>query len=172
MLAEIIRRLRADPRTPIRGKGYSGAGELLKKGANQLRAYIEQGCSHFVVCYDADGPDPSLHQAEVQTRIVGPARVEDRCCIVIPVQEIEAWILADVEAASKIFTSWRPKPVENPENIPSPKEYLEKLCRADKNSRRYSHAMDNQRLAHHIDLNKVSKKCKSFRSLEAFARSR
>jgi hypothetical protein len=170
-LKVILRRLRGDPHLPIRGKGYSGSGELLQKGCNQLLAFAELGCRHFVVCHDADGADPAPHHAQVAARIVKPAGVADRCCIVIPVQELEAWLLADIEAVSNLF-DWQPHPIANPENVPSPKEHLEKLSRISKHRSRYNHAKDNPRLAEHIDLAKVSKKCRSFHPLEKFVQSR
>ena len=105
-------------------------------------------------------------------QIVRPSGLAQDCCIVIPVQELEAWILADIECASKIFTSWRPSPIENPEGIPDPKEHLEKLSRDSRQRPRYSHAIHNEKMAEHLDLDKVAQKCPAFRTLVAFVEKR
>ncbi len=92
------------------------------------------------------------------------------CCIVIPVQELEAWILADIECASKVFPSWKPSPIHNPEGISKPKEHLEKLSRDSKQRPRYRHAIHNEQVAKHLDLEKVARKCPAFTVLAAFVR--
>jgi hypothetical protein len=46
------------------------------------------------------------------------------------VYELEAWILADIAAVTKIFTSWLPQPISGiPEAIPDPKEHLIRLSK-------------------------------------------
>jgi hypothetical protein len=89
-------------------------------------------------------------------------------CVLIPVQEIEAWILADIQAVTKIFSGWLPDEIHNPEAIPSPKEHLEALSRQANRRPRYSHAVHNPRVAQHLDLEKVYRKCPSFRPLKDF----
>ena len=101
-------------------------------------------------------------------RIVKHSEVGDACCILIPVQELEAWILADIECAVNIFPSWRPAPIQNPEKIESPKEHLEKLSRDSKQRPRYSHAVHNEKMARHLDLEKVQRKCPAFSVLVEF----
>lgn len=168
-LKAIVRRLAGNDRLPIRIKGYSGGSEMLRKGAAQLKLFAALDCSRFIVCHDADGPDPTESYGKVTGRIVGPSGVQP-CCIVIPVQELEAWLLADIEAVTHLITSWRPKPIPNPEAIDSPKEHLEKLSRKSNQRPRYVHAIHNERLALHIDLMKVAKKCPSFKTLADFVR--
>jgi hypothetical protein len=163
----IIRRLAGNQKLAVRTKGYSGAGELLKNGSRRLQLFHGLGCSKFVVCLDADGADPGPSREKVETRIVKPSGLQD-CCIVIPVQEIEAWLLADIEAATQIFTSWTPAAISYPEGIPHPKEHLERLSRDSRQRPRFSHAIHNERLAQYIDLGKVSGKCPSFATLANF----
>ena len=170
-LVVLIRRLADDHRLKIKPKGYDGCGEMLRKGANQLQLFRRLGCNRFIVCHDSDGPDPAPKRREVQNRIVKPSGVGDDCCIVVPVQELEAWILADIECACKIFPSWRPLAIQNPEGISRPKEYLEKLSRQSSHRPRYSHATHNEKMAEQLDHAKVEQKCPSFRVLAEFVRS-
>ncbi len=111
MLAVLMRRLANDQTLTIKTFGYSGCAQMLSKGARQLKSFAGLGCSRFVVCHDADGDDPNVRYNRVMERIVRPAGVAGSSCIVIPVQEIEAWILADIEAVTKVFSSWKPKPI-------------------------------------------------------------
>ena len=47
-------------------------------------------------------------------------------------------------------------------------EHLEKLSRASNHRPRYSHATHNERLAKYVNLDKVYRKCPSFRPLQSF----
>lgn len=166
----LIKRIAANSALSVRTKGYSGAGELLRKGARQLRLFRKLGCTKLVICMDADGPDPTPIFQKVRRQIVQDEDIAD-CCIVIPVQELEAWLLADVEAAKSIFSSWSPAPVPNPESIPAPKEYLARVSRDSRQRPRYSSATHNERLAAHVDIDRLEQKCPSFRPLRDFVRS-
>jgi hypothetical protein len=133
-----------------------------------LRLLANLGCTRFIVCHDADGPDPIPYENRVKKEIVQPAGLEDDSCVVIPVQELEAWILADIEAASSIFKSWHPKPIANPENQASPKEHLVRLSREGKGKPRYDPSTHNEQVAKYLNLKTVETKCPSFRRLVAF----
>jgi hypothetical protein len=170
-LKVLIRRLAKQDRLPVRGKGFDGGAKLLRKGASALRTLSSLGCKRFVVCHDADGHDPSERLQSVREEIIKRAEVPGESCIVIPVQELEAWILADVAAVTNIFTGWTPGSVSNPEGIAKAKEYLEKLSRAGLSRPRYSHATHNARVADYLDLGIVHQKCPSFRPLAAFVGS-
>ena len=168
-LRTLVRRLAQDESLPIRGKGYGGSGEMLRKGSKQLDLFKRlYSCERFIVCHDADGPDPEPKRTLITERIVKPSGITDACCILVPVQELEAWILADIECAVNLFSSWRPAPIQNPEKIVSPKEYLEKLSRDSKQRPRYSHAVHNEKMAKHLDLDKVRRKCPAFSELAQF----
>jgi hypothetical protein len=167
-LKVLVRRLAGSESLPVMRKGYGGCAEMLRKGAKQLRLFRDLQCTRFIVCHDADGPDPVLKHEVVRRKVVTPSGIDKGFCIVVPVQELEAWILADIECATKIFTSWKPSPIENPEHIASPKEHLEKLSRDSKQRPRYSHATYNEKMAKYLDLDKVSRKCPSFSLLAAF----
>ncbi len=171
-LKVLVRRLAHNQALPVKTKGYGGCAKMLRKGAKQLALFRNLECTRFIVCYDADGPDPKPKYELVRTKIVEPSGIDEGVCIVIPVQELEAWILADLERATEIFTSWKPKPINNPEQIASPKEYLEKLSRDSRQKPRYSHATHNEKMAKYIDLGKVSKKCSAFRVLAEFVTGR
>ena len=123
-LKVLVRRLTGDDSLRIQVKGYGGCGEMLRKGAKQFRLFRDRGCTRFIACHDADGPDPTPKHKVVAERIVAASGIEQEYCIVVPVQELEAWILADIECATTVFPSWKPSSIANPEHIDSPNEHL------------------------------------------------
>jgi len=166
-LKVLIKKLAHNEKITIKTKGYTGCGDLLKNGWRQLQLFKNLGCHRFIVCYDADGENPKKRYHEVVKHIINPDDLKKKAiiCIVIPVQEIEAWILADIEAVTQIFKNWHPKSLINPESINKPKEYLEKLSRDAKGKPRYVHAIFNTEVAKYLDLDRVKQKCPSFRPL-------
>jgi hypothetical protein len=169
-LKVLVRRLAIDQSLSIKTKGFNGCSEMLRKGAAHLRAFANLGCTQFVICHDADESDPSVINEKVMSQIVRKAEISQGYCVIVPVQELEAWILADIQAVSKVFTSWKPQPISNPEGIRSPKEYLEKLSQASNHKPRYAHAVHNARVAEHLDIDLVMTKCPSFLPLATFVR--
>jgi len=167
-LKVLVRRLAGQETLRVKTKGYGGCAEMLRKGARDLRYLKALHCTRFIVCHDADDPDPQIKRDVVNQKIVAPSGIDNGVCIIVPVQELEAWILADIECASNIFTSWKPSPIQNPESIAGPKKYLEKLSRDSRKIQRYRHADHNEKMAEHLDLYKVSHKCPSFRVLANF----
>ena len=169
-LKVLIRRLADDEKTPVKGKGCKGGAELLKHGWRDLKSLAGLGCTHFVIAHDADQKPVKEVERELAAKIIKPSGVKTGICLLVPVQEIEAWLLADLAAASKIFPGWRPQSEANPESLARPKEHLEKLSRQQGGRPRYSHATHNPKLAEHVNLAEVAKRCQSFLPLEAFVR--
>jgi hypothetical protein len=166
----LIRQLANDSRLRCLCKGFDGCGEMLRKGKAQLRAFANLGCDRFVISYDADGNDPKQRLEEVMQRVVRPSGVA-RYCAVIPTQELEAWILADLPAVTNVIPSWRPSPIKQPpETINDPKEYLEWLSRSSNQKPRYSHATHNEKVAAFLNLEIVERRCPSFQPLASFVR--
>lgn len=172
VLTRLIRRLANDDRYPVKGMGYTGSGELFKKGPKQLRSYYQAfGCVRFVICYDADRDDPEKRFEKITDEIIDASRLACKFCALVPIQEIEAWILADINAVSRVITSWTPNAeISNPESINDPKEHLRSLSKRYKKPL-YSPAVHNAKVAAHLDLDKVFRKCQSFRPLAEFVKN-
>jgi len=156
-LKVLIRKLANNEKIAIKTKGYRDCGEMLKNGKKQLNLFKNLGCCRFIVCYDADCEKPEKRYQQVVECIITPSGLKNEAiiCILIPVQEIEAWILADIEAITQIFKNWQPKSISNPESIHNPKEHLEKLSRDAKGKPRYNHAVHNEKVAQYLNLDKV-----------------
>jgi hypothetical protein len=148
-------------------KGFDGCASLCRKGSRQIELFRKKGVTKFVVCHDADRNDPGLIRQKIQTEIVAKVEVTSPC-IVVPVQEIEAWIIADENAVAQVIPSFRFKPVTNPELIEDPKEWIERASRGENAKPLYAHAVHNPKVAAHLDFSKVLHKCPSFRPFKAF----
>ena len=172
MIQTLIRRLVYINSIPVLPMGYEGCAEMLRKGAIQLRSFARRGCRRFIVCYDTDRRTPTETYQEALKRIINPAGLPPGSWLIaVPSEEIEAWILADIDrVVPHSFSAWRPlpDPINQPENISSPKEHLERLSRNGLRRERYNHAVHNIRVTPFLDLERVRRKCPSFRPLCQF----
>ena len=121
----LVQRLADKKKVDILGKGYTGCGELLKKGGEDLKLLSDMGCTRFVIAHDADQRDFRDVQRDLVDKIIKPSGIKKSICLLVPVREIEAWLLADIEAVTIIFTGWKPEPVFRPSRsecgIPAPR---------------------------------------------------
>ncbi|WP_373981593.1 DUF4276 family protein [Achromobacter sp. JD417] len=165
-LKTFIRRLNKKSTAPsFRAKGYRGCGDLLRKGARDLRMLAEE-CTRFVVCYDSDRDDQDERRQSVMDKVIIPANLTQPTCVLVPVQEIEAWLLSDLTALAKVIPRWRGnnREILHPESQNDPKEALEALTR-ERGRPLYVNTIHNAKIAEHIDLETVHRKCPSFRPL-------
>lgn len=171
----LIKRLAKNNALSIVGKGYNCCGDMLIKGAKQLEIYDKQKYRKFIICYDRDKALAQKRYEEVISKIIRPSGIkkpENSICILIPTEEIEAWILADIQAVSKVIPKWQPEnEYLHPEEILNPKEILVRLSRIDKPKPLYSHSLHNELVMRYIDTNVVKKKCPSFAELARFVES-
>ncbi len=174
VLAILVKRLYAvcypkKKAASVAKQGYHGWGDLCRKGAAELGAFYNVGCQRFIVCLDADQVNPKPRYDFAYNQIIKKAKIPAAWCIVVPVQELEAWVLADIEQVSMIIASWQPKAIANPEKIKNPKEYLRGLSRDPTTKHiRYREPRDNVKMANHLRTEIVAAKCKAFRSLVDF----
>ncbi len=107
----------------------------------------------------------------VVSNIISSAKLKNKLiCILIPTEEIEAWILADMEAIVKVFPLFVPpkQPFFNPEKEPDPKEKIKGLLNKNKPRPLYMDTNDNKKIIEELDLDEVKKKCPSFVELVQF----
>lgn len=179
----LIRRLANNKSIPIEGKGFGSCGDMLNKGARLLKYYdgMSKESHKFIICYDKDKDSPRKRYEEVISKIIKPAGIkkpQHLICILIPTEEIEAWILADLKAISNVFTSWDPEKVYtssdsekkflHPEKITNPKETLKSLINKDRPKPLYTDTSDNKKIMDYLNLDELKKKCPSFVELAEF----
>jgi Domain of unknown function (DUF4276) len=114
------------------------------------------------------GHDPREIQLKVETAIKNKMVLDYAYCIVVPVQEIEAWVIADEDAIRRVIPTLSIKAVPSPESVGSPKEWLQKESKRGRSKPLYVPTIHNPRVVEHIDLEKLERKCPAFRPLKQF----
>jgi hypothetical protein len=117
--------------------------------------------------HDLDQSDLTTLQNQLQERLSG-SPIRQRI-ILIPIREIEAWLLSDSNAIRTAMNLRKPVPhIPNPQAIVDPKRRLSEIIftLSDKN-KRYINATHNRQIAAELDLANV-RRCSSFIPLEQF----
>ena len=147
-----------------------GCGRISAKARAWAAQLNQQGCTLLVLICDLDRRRLdelskslliALHPCPIQQSIV-----------VIPVREIEAWLLADHDAITRALKLPRPlKKQPNPEAIQNPKERLRDLIRErSKGHITYLNTVHNVKIAKHIQVQNLDR-CPAFSPFETFIRT-
>jgi len=149
--------------------GY-GCGRIHAKSrawAEQLR---RQGCSLLILICDLDRGRLADLSASLREAL-RPSPIT-RHVIVIPVREIEAWLLADHDAVTRALNLRHPmKRQANPEAIQNPKERLRDIVRERSNGRiTYLNTVHNEKIARQAQTANL-RRCASFAPFEWFIRT-
>ena len=145
-----------------------GCGPIKKKAKGWCKAFASKGCSQILLVHDRDRHDSDVLKAELLA--VLELAPQARKVVVVPTEELEAWLLSDHDAIKVALKLRRAiKEEHHPERIGSPKEYLgDAVWRASEKKLTYVNAVHNALIADHIDVALVSRKCPSFRPFAAF----
>jgi hypothetical protein len=113
----------------------------------------------LVVVHDLDRANEKLLRGELEKSIKDIGFVGK--IVLIPIEELEAWLLVDAHALQTCFSmDAEPRVPRNPQSVASPKEYLRDLVwRCSK--KRYVNTIHNKKIAALINIQKL-KVCTSF----------
>ncbi len=167
-LKHIVRNLCTNPSLPIKTKYFGSCGDMLNRGHRLMKLYHSEGCSAFVISYDSDGNNIKERYDDAHSKIIKASGLNVPYVLLIPNEEIEAWILADNVAIKSVIKTWEPVEILHPETVKDPKEHLERITKGGNKKPRYSHALHNPIVAQYLDLEIVYNKCPSFRPLKTF----
>lgn len=125
-----------------------GCGKLRRKCRAWAEILVRKGCSFIVVVHDLDRNDRRILRRQLEDAVAGLSA--QGTIVLIPMAEIEAWLLYDNQALGKAFRRTKcPKLPGNPESLPDPKSTLARLVwRIYK--RRYVTTLHNARIAEHV----------------------
>jgi hypothetical protein len=143
-----------------------GCGPIKRKCKAWAENLLRRGCDHLVVLHDLD----TYSESKLCTELMGYVNNIGFSAhiILIPIYEIEAWLLADANALQKVFNMQRiPKIPHNPETITDPKEKLRDII-WKYTKRYYVNSIHNQKIANALAINKLNKKCRSFKPYPKF----
>lgn len=134
-----------------------GCGKLKRKCRAWSHNLIRRGCSHLVVIHDLDNNDEDRLRTELEDSVSDIAFIGH--LILIPVYEIEAWLLSDPLALKQTFGMNRvPNVPAHPETVRDPKEHLRDIvwryCK-----KHYINTIHNKRIARETRIDRLSVCC-------------
>ena len=146
-----------------------GCGKLRNKCGVWARNLRDRGCDLLIVAHDLDRNDEAALRDLLSTSTDGSGF--KYALILIPIEELEAWLLCDAEALRTVFNMRStPKVSKAPETIKSPKEFLGQLVRGNSKTQ-YLNTVHNKRIAGSMNLETLAR-CPSFGDFPKFLRPR
>jgi len=145
----------------------NGCGKIVSKAtawANDLR---KRGCHRLILVHDLDDKDELALRETLNNKLIESNF--DIYCVIVPKEEIEAWLLCDspnltgVLKTNRIFYE-----IHHPETVPSPKEFIKKTSK-ELGGRRYINTLHNPIIAKNIDVETLIK-CPSFADFSDFVK--
>lgn len=145
----------------------NGCGKLRNKCEAWATMLVKSGCEHILVFHDRDRNEEKEIRRILECKISKdefPSSI-----IVIPVEELEAWLLSDAKAIKAVFNLRKaPKKINNCETIESPKEYLRDLV-WQIGKKRYLNTTHNKKIAEQSDVANFQR-CKSYLPFDKYIR--
>jgi hypothetical protein len=147
-----------------------GCGKIRHKCATWSKQLYLKGCSVLILLHDLDRNNKKQLREDIEKALY-PCPISENI-IVIPVEEIEAWLMCDVNALKKTFSIKKSfKLPNNPESIVSPKEKLEQIIWIySGKTKRYLHTQHNAVIAKNIPVAALQK-CPAFHDFAKFVKT-
>ena len=133
-----------------------GCAKLRKKCSVWASNLLTRGCSHLIVIHDLDTADLNALHEELSAAIAH-ANFE-ASLILIPIREIESWLLTDPEAIATVFKLRKAPKL--------PKKKLAQIVWAS-GKKQYINSIHNAKIAKESRIQLV-RKCKSFSPFPKF----
>jgi hypothetical protein len=144
----------------IESRAWSTSGGVTRKFCNSLNEFKYLGIDKAFVVRDSDGKDPSALKANMQARI-GNRQYPFQVNLIVIVQELEAWLLADEGAIAAVTSRPVPRQPDPIEAIASPKERLKRILSP---STVYTKEVARCIAAAIVDISRVADRCPVFKA--------
>jgi hypothetical protein len=143
----------------------NGCGKLRNKCSSWTKTLFSSGCDYVFIFHDLDRYNEKELRKTLEIKVCPKEYVNS--LIVIPREELEAWLLSDAKALKTVFDLPKePNKIGNCELIESPKEHIRDLVYKI-GKKRYLNTVHNKKIAKEICLENL-KKCKSFEPFGTF----
>lgn len=144
-----------------------GCGKVRSKCLQWAHNLKAQGCTSVILLHDLD----DRHLPDLKRELIdkfSPCPIKNNV-IIIPVREIEAWLLSDEQAIKRgMNLKDRVARIPNPEALHDPKGRLEEIVfLKSRKTKRYINAIHNSRIASELSVANI-RRCNSFLPLEKF----
>ncbi len=142
-----------------------GCGKLKQKCTAWAINLRRSGCNHIIVFHDLDENDEHSLRCSLEEKI--NITENNNSLVVIPIKEMEAWLLTDINAIKSAFNLQKVnKPIRNCETIDSPKEFLRDIVWKT-GKKRYLNTVHNVKIASFISKEKFMQ-CKSYHIFDKY----
>jgi len=169
VINEILGRYYASNAYSIKKYVGNGCGKLKQKCASWADNLVKRGCDFILIFHDLDKNDENALRKTLKDKI-DTANI-DHYLIIIPIEELEAWLLSDPKALKNTFNLKKaPRVIKNTESIDSPKEYLRDLIWRSGRVR-YLNTVHNVKIARNISTTNY-RRCKSFKPLDKYLKTK
>jgi hypothetical protein len=146
----------------------NGCGKLRNKCGSWANTLFESGCDHVLIFHDLDRNDEVVLREFLLTKV--PIEKFPKSFIVIPIEEIEAWLLSDVVAVRDVFgLVVTPPKIHNCESINSPKEFLRNLVWKH-GKKRYLNTTHNKKISERVTIENL-RRCSSYKPFDEYVKS-
>jgi hypothetical protein len=154
----------------FKSKVGNGCAKISSKCTVWAEDLSNRKCDVLIVVHDLDRKNYDELKNDLQSKLASSA-IKDHL-VSIPIEELEAWLLADPEGIKSGLRLKRvPKFSGTPETINSPKEKLRDAIFSCSNKEIYYQTSMNPRIAESIDVTKIYAKCPSFKEFYDFVKS-
>ncbi len=144
-----------------------GCSKVRTKCASWAHQLLRRGCCCLIICHDLDKFKENDLRRSLEESL-GAVKTSQRL-ILIPVMEIEAWLLSDSRAIMLTFGEHRePRCPGLPESVIDPKSTLEKIVWKSFH-KRYINTIHNGKIASYVRFSEL-KKCKSYAAHPKFVK--
>lgn len=145
-----------------------GCGPIKRKAPGWCKDFAIKGCTQILLLHDRDRNDAAKLRTTLEA--VLEQVPQEKKVVVIPTEELEAWLLSDhkaIEQALKLRGAIAEE--HHPELIASPKEYLGgQVRKVSQKTVEYINSVHNPLIAEKIDVRSISRKCPSFVPFASF----
>lgn len=160
VIHELIKKLARGKAFTIKKFSANGCGKLLGKCFQWSRQLKERGCELLLVVHDLDEKQ-EVHIRQKLEKALQASPIKNRA-IIIPIREIEAWLLSDHQAIEKAMRlTQKIGKISDPQSIGDPKRYLSELVYIKSGKTKRYLTKDNPKIAEKIDINNLNR-CSSF----------
>jgi Domain of unknown function (DUF4276) len=167
VITTLVRKLRPTRNVSFKRALGHGCGRIKSKCREWANNLSLRGCQLLILVQDLDNADGGELARELAAAL-RPCPIMPHV-VVIPIREIEAWLLSDpraIRAALNLRST--PSHIANPEAIFDPKRKLREIIESRSQGRKiYINTIHNARIAQHLALSRL-RNCRSFLPLEAF----
>jgi hypothetical protein len=166
----LIKRLSGQNSITFKKKIGNGCGKIHNKCLGWSNELYRQKCNTLVLVRDMDRNNEVQLRRDLELKLQNTSM--PTYFISIPIEELEAWFLADTESIKSLYKlSKRPKFIGLPETITSPKEKLCKEIFTCSNKRIIHLPKNNCEIAQVANLEIIKARCPSFDKLSDFINS-